>query len=229
MERAAFWRYFRYLLFYLLLPASITWQLWFNPTTGLAREGNWPGTAPLAILLFLLLPGAALLFVQQWHAGVRKATAQVIQTALDRGYREQNIIPLAFARSPRSERFRASTAGAPVLAWDADRVELFVNPPGAKAPYRVLSGVRSGSNIELRRIALVHPIGGEYWGIQITFRRTVPTQDGTTQTWKFVPHPHSSWSMMRKAAVMELFAELAGSGTGSLATELRQNADQESK
>jgi len=96
-------------------------------------------------------------------------------------------------------------------------------------PDLVLTGVRSGSNIELRRIALVHPIGGEYWGIQITFRRTVPTQDGTTQTWKFVPHPHSSWSMMRKAAVMELFAELAGSGTGSLATELRQNADQESK
>ncbi|MBQ1444514.1 MAG: hypothetical protein IIZ13_11775 [Renibacterium sp.] len=238
MERASFWRYFRYLLFGVLFTlgvinlANFIWQLGFTPTRRLAQDGDWLLIVLLGIGVFVLFLGVVLILFRLWRIEAHKNTAKTIQVALDQGYREQNIIPLSYAfsaRSPSSERFQARTAGAPVLAWDADRVELFVNPPGAKAPYRALSGVRSGSSIELRRIALVHPIGGEHWGIQITFRRAVPTQDGTTQTWKFVPFPRGPWSMMRKAAVAELFAELTGSGTDGLATELRQNADQENR
>lgn len=211
MERASFWSYLRYFFLILVFPVNlgnIIWMLAFKPTSKLPGEVDWLWTVPFILLALLLLLGASLSIVWLWRFEVQKGTAKVIQTALDRGYREQNILPLAYALAPRSEKFIAQAAGAPVLAWDADRFELFINRPGAKAPYCVLSGARSDSTVELRRIALIHPIFDEHWGIQIAFRRLVPAQDGTTQTWKFVPYPHNYWSKMRKAAVAELVAKL---------------------
>lgn len=152
---------------------------------------------------------------RHYNAKIKIETGKIIRLALDNGYQEHNLTPLLYAFSPFSETFKAGKSGSPILAWDEDRIELFVQLPGTTAPQSLRSGSRGHATISPQLIATgnpfwgksVHPMWGEQWGLYIDFRRVEPDGAATTLTWKFVPFTRDN-RQMRKAAVAELVATM---------------------
>ncbi|GAA1048349.1 hypothetical protein [Arthrobacter russicus] len=214
MKHRRFWRYIRYVLFALIM-GNIVWQLGFSPSNSLVRDGNW---LPIAIgaSITVLVVVVLVLVSKPLNAKARMETEKIIAFAVANGYQEQDLTPLVYAISPFGEKYKTGMAGAPILAWDDERLELFVKLPGAPGPQSVRSGNRANAEISLERILTgnpfwgksEHPIWGEQWGFQISFGSTGPGGREALVTWKFVPFTRN-YRQMRKAAMAELVAGLA--------------------
>lgn len=206
MDRLKFWRYLRYILFSLVL-ANIVWQIGFSPGFSDFRTEDPLRYLAIVTSILLVLILFSVLLALAWKSAAHRMNAPVIEAALARGYRESDLIPLLSLRSPASTVFMGGITSGAVLAWDREKFELFVQPPGSKKPYPAMSGKRAGSQIELQRIAPKHPAFGVYWGFQITFRHVVPNHEDQGSAWNFVPFTRN-YRVMRKTSVQELIAEL---------------------
>ncbi len=215
MKHLRFWRFFRIFL-YILLMGSLVWQLYVTATTNPLWADNWLPLAAMITPILLVLAAIVALVVKRLNAKASVETEKIIALAVAKGYQEQDLTPLVYAISPFGEKYKTGMAGAPILAWDDERLELFVKLPGAPGPQSLRSGSRANAEISLERVLTgnpfwgksQHPFWGEQWGFRISFRRVEPGGEATIVSWKFIPFTRN-YRRMRKAAVAELVAGLA--------------------
>lgn len=213
MKHLRFWRTVRYFLLILIVGNGI-WQLG-SLLTNINNGTVGPLALSVGIVGFLVLLLVLVLVSRRLNAKAITATDKIIKLALDQGYQEHHLTPLSYAVSPFGKKYKTGMAGAPILAWDEERLELFVQLPGVPDPQSLRSGHRANAKISLERIVMgnpfwgkaEHPLWGEQPGFRIDFRRAEPAEPATLVSWKFVPFTRN-YRTMRRAAVAELVARM---------------------